>query len=268
MKPGIVYSAASGLIEKEYRSTRGAGECFALLTSNTYAEPINVSEIWLDGDAAPITLEGCDTLIFIREGSATLHIDSEKYDLTEKTAALVKSGSTFNWLSGKGLKAVEISIPDKTFPYSRKNTVEASNYTPVVKQGAMPTGDATGNRQFEVLYSAANGSGSATMFVGFIPTSGAPDHYHLYDEVCHIVQGGGELHVGDTVQKIEAGSTFVVSPRLLHSIRNNREEDLWILGTFSGGSSFPMGTLPLKGHRRPSVSQRRWISAGLCRRTI
>ena len=229
---------------------RGAGECFALLTSDTYAEPINVSEIWLDGDAAPITLEGCDTLIFIREGSATLQIDSEKYELKEKTAALVKSGSTYNWLSGKAL----ISIPDKTFPYSRKNTVEASNYTPVVKQGAMPTGDATGNRQFEVLYSAANGSGSATMFVGFIPTSGAPDHYHLYDEVCHIVQGGGELHVGDTVQKIEAGSTFVVSPRLLHSIRNDREEDLWILGTFRPAGS-PAAAYYPDGRPAPGYSE-------------
>ena len=254
MKPGIVYNASSGLIEKEYRSMRGAGECFALLTSDTYAEPINVSEIWLDGDAAPITLEGCDTLIFIREGSATLQIDSEKYELKEKTAALVKSGSTYNWLSGKALKAVEISIPDKTFPYSRKNTVEASNYTPVVKQGAMPTGDATGNRQFEVLYSAANGSGSATMFVGFIPTSGAPDHYHLYDEVCHIVQGGGELHVGDTVQKIEAGSTFVVSPRLLHSIRNDREEDLWILGTFRPAGS-PAAAYYPDGRPAPGYSE-------------
>lgn len=237
MKPGIVYSASSGLIEKEYRSKRGDGDCFHLLTSDTYAEPLTALEIWLDGDATPLKSEGQDTLIFIREGSATLIIDSQSHEVGEKTAALVKSGSTFHWKNGKALKALEISVPDKSFPFARKNTVDGENYTPVVKQGTMPTGDATGNREFEVLYNASNGSGGATMFIGFIPTSGAPAHYHLYDEVCHIVRGGGELHVGDTVQKIEAGSTFVVSPRLLHSIVNNRDEDLWILGTFRPAGS-------------------------------
>jgi len=254
VKPGIVYNASSGLVEKEYRYQRGAGECFILLTTETYAEPIIVTEIWLDGDAAPLLSEKRDTLIFVREGSATLIIDGTSYDISAKTAALVKTGSTFNWTRGKGLKAVEIAIPDATLPYARKNTVESKNYTPIVKQGSTPTGSATGNREFEVLYDASNGSGGAAMFVGFIPTSGAPDHYHLYDEVCHIVQGGGELHVGDTVQELSAGSTFVVSPRLLHSIRNNREEDLWILGTFRPAGS-PAAAYYPDGRPAPGYSE-------------
>ena len=237
MKPGIVYNASSGLIEREYRSKRGDGDCYQLLSSDTYAEPITALEIWLDGDSTPIQSLGKDTLIFVREGSASLLIDSEIHEVSENTAALVKSGSTFHWKNGKSLKAFEISVPNKTFPFARKNTVEPKNYTPVIKQGKVSKEEATGNREYEVLYDANNGSGSATMFIGFIPTSGAPTHYHLYDEVCHIVRGGGELHVGNTVQKIEAGSTFAVSPRLLHSIVNNRDEDLWILGIFRPAGS-------------------------------
>ena len=98
-------------------------------------------------------------------------------------------------------------------------------------------GKATGNREFEVLFDESRGSSGATMFVGFIPTSGAPAHYHLYDEICHIVRGGGTFVVGDTKVPIGPGSTFMVVPRMLHSIVNEREEDLWILGTFRPAGS-------------------------------
>jgi mannose-6-phosphate isomerase-like protein (cupin superfamily) len=232
MKPGIVYSAESGLIEKEYRFQRGNGECFQLLTAGTYAESMTATEIHLDGDATQLLSDHHDTLVFIREGSAIFIIDEDQFQVEEGTALLVKSGSTFNWLNGKGLKAIEISIPDASGPFARRLTKERRGYQPIVKQGSVPKGAATADREFEVLFNAENGSSGATMFIGFIPPSGAPAHYHLYDEVCHIVRGGGELRVGDTIQEISAGSTFVVAPRLLHSIVNNRDEDLWILGTF------------------------------------
>ena len=252
MKPGVVFSASSGLIEKEYLSQRGDGQCFELITSGDYAEAINVTEIHLDGDATAVKSVARDTLIFVREGSAILTIDSDDYPVSPETAALVPSGSSFNWKNGNGLKALEIGIPDKSLPFARRNTVEAKNYQPIVKQGSVASGDATGNRQFEVLYDAQNGSAGATMFIGFIPPSGAPAHYHLYDEVCHIVRGGGEVIVGESVQKISAGSTFVVSPRLLHSIVNDRDEDLWILGIFRPAGSpaaayYPDGT-PAPGY--------------------
>ena len=252
MKPGIVFSASSGLIEKEYLSERGAGQCFELITSGDYAEALNVTEIHLDGDATAVKSVARDTLIFVREGSAILTIGSNDYPVSSETAALVPSGLSFNWKNGKGLKAIEVGIPDKSLPYARRNTVEARNYQPIVQHGSVATGDATGNRQFEVLYDAQNGSAGATMFIGFIPPSGAPAHYHLYDEVCHILRGGGEVRVGERVQKISAGSTFVVSPRLLHSIVNDREEDLWILGIFRPAGSpaaayYPDGT-PAPGY--------------------
>jgi len=74
----------------------------------------------------------------------------------------------------------------------------------------------------------------------------------LYDEVCHIVSGGGELEVEGELQELLPGSTFMVSPRLLHSVRNSRNEDLWILGTFRPPGSpaaafYPDGT-PAPGY--------------------
>lgn len=246
MKPGIVFDASPETISEEYRYLRGSASCYRLVTQGTYAETITATEIHLTGDAVPLISEAHDTLIFVRAGSATLIIESEAGNFTEEmsagSAALITSGSTFLWKNGQGLKSLEVSIPDRTKPFARKNTQERKSYIPFVRQGEDQKGedqkgDATGNRQFEILYSADNGSAGATMFIGFIPTSGAPAHYHLYDEICQIIRGGGELHIGETIQPIQAGSTFVVAPRLLHSIVNNRDEDLWILGIFRPSGS-------------------------------
>ena len=241
MKPGIVYNASPETISQEYCTFRGQASCFQLLTEGDYAETITATEIQLSGDSEFITSDRHDTLIFVREGDATLIIEGgsgrDEAEMSSGSSALVISGSTFLWKNGARLKALEISIPDATNPFARRITSEREAYVPFIQQGENIKGDATGDRQFEVLYSAENGSAGATMFIGFIPPSGAPAHYHLYDEVCHIVRGGGELHVGEKVQSIKPGSTFVVAPRLLHSIVNNREEDLWILGTFRPAGS-------------------------------
>jgi mannose-6-phosphate isomerase-like protein (cupin superfamily) len=85
------------------------------------------------------------------------------------------------------------------------------------------------------------------MFVGFIPTSGAPEHYHLYDEICVIVRGHGTLHAGGRSQALSVGSAFHVAPRFLHALENPNPEDLWILGVFrpegsAAAAYYPDGT--------------------------
>jgi mannose-6-phosphate isomerase-like protein (cupin superfamily) len=256
MKAGVVYNASTETLPKEYIHERGNASCFQLLTAGPYAEAITVLEIHLTGNTPSVISDARDTLIFVREGSATLIIDGDKghhEKLMDKgSAALVTSGASFTWSNGAGLKAVEISIPDRTNPYAKKMSADTESYIPFVHQGEFDKGKATGNREFEVLYGTKNGSSGATMFIGFIPPSGAPLHYHLYDEVCHIVSGGGELEVEGELQELLPGSTFMVSPRLLHSVRNSRNEDLWILGTFRPPGSpaaafYPDGT-PAPGY--------------------
>jgi mannose-6-phosphate isomerase-like protein (cupin superfamily) len=256
MKPGIVYHASPETIAKENRYSRGEAECFDLLVRGDYAEAITATEIHLTGSSESVTAVSHDVLIFVREGEGKLIIDGEfgrhEKVIDASSAALVTSGASYTWKDAESLKALEILIPDSSTPFARKSTVTRKNYTPFVKQGHSLKSNATGAREFEVLFNEENGSSGATMFIGFIPPSGAPSHYHLYDEVCHIVRGGGQFKVGDLCQPIGPGSTFVVAPRLLHSIINDREEDLWILGTFRPSGSpaaayYPDGT-PAPGY--------------------
>lgn len=113
--------------------------------------------------------------------------------------------------------------------------------------GAQASQAATSDRQFEVLFDASRGSRGATIFVGFIPTSGAPENYHLYDEICVIVGGSGILKCAGTEQSLTKGSSFHVAPRFLHALENPNPEDLWILGVFrpegsAAAAYYPDGT--------------------------
>jgi len=241
MKPGVVFSAVSQTLAKECISRRGEAICSSLIDGGTYAEAMTAVEISLTGDSTSLVRIKHDTLIYTRSGSAYLEITDldgvHGQEMTSGSAALVKSGATFNWVGGKDLRALEVSVPDISGPFARKQIVPTQNYARFVEQGSSDKSAATSNREFEVLYDSNNGSAHATMFIGFIPPSGAPAHYHLYDEICHIVAGGGELHVGDTVQTLSVGSTFLVAPRLLHALVNNRDEDLCLLGIFRPAGS-------------------------------
>ncbi len=254
MKPGVVFSAVSETIAKDCITARGEAKCTTLIDRGTYAEAMTAVEIWLTGDAAPVVSTKHDTLIYTRSGTATLEITDEdgvhSQEMKAGSASLIRSGSTFNWSSGKELRALEVSVPDISGPFARKQKSPTEFYDRFVQQGSSDKSAATSNREFEVLYDASNGSAHATMFIGFIPPSGAPAHYHLYDEICHIVQGGGELHVGDTLQELTIGSTFIVAPRLLHALVNNRDEDLCLLGIFRPAGS-PAAAYYPDGHPAP-----------------
>ncbi len=234
MEPGKVFNASTLALEDV--SARGQGQCFALIKPGVYAENMTATEIHLTGNASPKAYKGCDALIFVRSGTASLEIiggDSDNSVLVSAGSAVhIKSGESFFWANGNNLVALEISIPDASGPYARKQIKEILDIKRSVKQGDSLKDDATSDRQYEVLFDTTNGSSGATMFIGFIPPSGAPAHYHLYDEICHIVRGSGELQVGESIQPLSQGSTFAVVPRLLHSVINNTEENLWILGIF------------------------------------
>lgn len=236
MNPGVVYNAGSETIAKEYISARGDATCTELINRGTYAEAMTATEIALTGDTTSVMTAKNDTLIYTRAGTATLEIkDSDglhSQEMRVGSAALIKSGGSFTWLMGQDLRALEVSVPDISGPFARKQSSPTQSYSRFVEQGLADKSGATSNREFEVLFDATNGSAHATMFVGFIPPSGAPAHYHLYDEICHIVKGGGELHVGERIQELAQGSTFIVAPRLLHALVNNRDEDLCLLGIF------------------------------------
>ncbi len=254
MSAGIVRHAST-LIGKE---VGGGVKSFEIVPPGPYAEAMFAHQYVLDfGSAYRFEASGYDLYFYVLAGAGSVTFENLKfgsltkdYDATERSHAVsLAEGSAISLLDGESLllncqdsnKSMEnlqilvASVPSPVTPWANhlKREIDPALRVATTRLGAAQHQAATGDRQFEVLFDASNGSRGATLFVGFIPSSGAPQHYHLYDEICVIVRGNGAFASPDgSEQKLIKGSAFHVSPRLLHAIHNPNEEDLWILGLF------------------------------------
>ncbi len=202
-----------------------------------YAEPMILRHLELDEGSTPFTSSSDhDELLYVLDGDCVIEIsqggETNCYAVAAGSAIQVLCESKWRFMSAEKTTVLSFLVPAPTTPWAQVLAKPTQSVVDVAKLGAQAAESATSDRQFEVLFNAERGSRGATMFVGFIPTSGAPEHYHLYDEICVIVRGSGAVHTLERKQELGVGSAFHVAPRLLHAIENPNPEDLWLLGVF------------------------------------
>lgn len=183
-----------------------------------------------------LATENHDQLFYVLTGQGSIQVRDRVAALVPGTAALVPAGEAWT-VTSEGLQLSCVRVPAPGLPAAAAQWQQPGNWTLTNQLGEQARLAATSDREFEVLYDNTKGCGGATQFVGFIPQTGAPEHYHLYDEICTIVRGSGRLLVGDTVQELSVGATFHVAPRFLHAVHNSGTDDLHILGVFRPAGS-------------------------------
>lgn len=214
-----------------------------------YAEPMILRALEIDPGAQDRRCQlSHDEFLYVLRGRARIHLDEgASHELSEHGAAHIRAGRAYHLESEEGSTCLSFLVPAPGTPWADALVKETEPTVDVAALGAQASQEAASDRQFEVLFDASRGSRGATMFVGFIPTSGAPEHYHLYDEICVIVRGSGVLHTRGIEQPITSGSAFHVAPRLLHALENPNDDDLWVLGVFrpegsAAAAFYPDGT--------------------------
>jgi len=225
-------------------------EIFELIKPGDYAEPlIHRSMRVTSGLCLDRSDEAHDEFLYVLEGSARFSFTdaSGAYELREGSAVHIQAGRAWNLAVENSAWLLSFLVPAPGTPWADALAKQTGKVVDVAELGAQAAEAASSDRQFEVLFDASRGSRGATMFVGFIPTSGAPEHYHLYDEICVIVGGSGILKCRGIDQKLRKGSAFHVAPRLLHALENPNPEDLWVLGVFrpegsAAAAFYPDGT--------------------------
>jgi quercetin dioxygenase-like cupin family protein len=179
-----------------------------------------------------------DHLLYVLGGTGQVQARDRTEPLTPGTAALIPAGGKWSVSADSvELRVSCVRVPVPALPAAAVQWEAPGVWCLTNQVGEQARQAATSDREFEVLYDSANGCGGATQFVGFIPHTGAPEHYHLYDEICTVVRGTGRLLVGDTVQELTEGSTFHVPPRFLHAVHNTGSDDLHMLGVFRPSGS-------------------------------
>jgi quercetin dioxygenase-like cupin family protein len=176
---------------------------------------------------------GHDELLFVLAGEGALRAGAAEHELALETAAFVPRGATYR-LDGD-LKAVAVSVRDPEAPARRDPAV--------VRLADRHADPATANRSFRLLCEP----GSATQFVGFIPTETAPDHYHLYDEVIYVLAGHGVMRMPGIEAPLRPGTAISLPARTVHCLENTGSSTMRVLGVFRPAGSpaaayYPDGT--------------------------
>jgi quercetin dioxygenase-like cupin family protein len=178
-----------------------------------------------------------DEVLYVLRGSCEATIGDERATLEEGTAAYVARGTAWRVDGADGLELLSVLVRDPL----------PSDAPHAVLHGGARAG-ATAGRQFTLLATPEAGCASVTQFVGYIPPGRAPDHYHLYDEVVYVLEGDGELHIGDEDAPLRPGASVHLPARLVHCLENSGPGEMRVLGVFRPAGSpaeayYPDGTL-------------------------
>jgi mannose-6-phosphate isomerase-like protein (cupin superfamily) len=165
-------------------------------------------------------------LVYVAAGRGTLVLDGREHPLEPETGAFVGSGESY-LVDNPGpddLVLVMVAAPELLgHEAGERRTVRYAD-RPVLPAGA--------DREFRFLVDKDMGCADITQFVGTIPPGRAPTHSHTYDEVIYVVEGEGQLHLGDRKTPIRAGTCIHLPPLLEHCLENTGANKMRVLGVF------------------------------------
>ncbi|HEY0365060.1 MAG TPA: cupin domain-containing protein [Pyrinomonadaceae bacterium] len=185
------------------------------------------------GTSPVLRNQACDEVFYVLEGSCTVVIDGDSYELGPETGVYLRPGQTLRVENPRSevVRFVSSQCPEKTDDAQALDQPTKSDLPPIVKlsdRRALPTAD----RWYRVLVDHEIGSEQVTQFVGSIPPGRAPDHFHEYEEVLFILRGEGRMWAGETNTPIGPGSCIYLPRRQVHCLENTGLGELRLLGVF------------------------------------
>lgn len=188
-----------------------------------------------------------EEVLFVLSGNGTLILDGEEHRLEPEAGAYLAPGETYE-LDNPGpepLKIVRVRVPEPAG--------EAGGERQVVRRLAdQESQAATTQREFRIVADPESGFRSATHFVGYIPTTRAPDHFHKYDEVIYILEGEGAMHMNGETTPLAPGSCIHLPARTVHCLENLGDDTMRVVAVFRPAGSpaaafYPDGTPAFAG---------------------
>ena len=196
------------------------------------------------GDLVARATDQSEEVLFVVSGQGELRLHGKRFALGPEAGVNLGPGQEYE-LHNDGsdpMRAVSVRIPE---PAPEDPGRQART---VVRQLAdQEEQEATTERSFRIVADPSTGLRSATHFVGYVPTTRAPDHFHTYDEVIYVLDGEGAFHAGGTSRPISAGSCIDLPARTVHCLENTGQDVMRLVAVFRPAGSpaaayYPDGT--------------------------
>jgi mannose-6-phosphate isomerase-like protein (cupin superfamily) len=199
---------------------------------------------------APARRNGAsEEVLYVFSGSGICYINGRAYEVSPGTAVFIPPGNQYQIENpgDESLEVVSVCCPEETSVEIHPGPVERIEQPADAKpkltlheseREAIPTGE----RSFRLLAHKDLGCRRVTQFLGVIPPSRAPHHYHTYEEAIFILQGRGIVWADDEKCEFTAGTSIYLPPGQRHCLENPGPDDVRLLGVF-----YPSGS-PATGY--------------------
>lgn len=186
---------------------------------------------------SPAILAGqSEVVLYLQSGRGAVSISGRTFDAIEGDGLYVRSGEQFQLENPGPEQALWLLsfcplVKGLTFAGARTTGFDAQ-FPDRCIAGSLSALHETEGRYYKLLAGPAVGSEQVTQFIGRIPPSKAPEHFHLYEEAICILSGAGRLWNGDTSTPVGPGSMIFLPRKQRHSLECLSKDGMELMGVF------------------------------------
>jgi mannose-6-phosphate isomerase-like protein (cupin superfamily) len=187
--------------------------------------------------------------LYCTTGRGVCHIAGETYDIAEGTGVYIPANTEYAIENpGPGsIRLISVCCPEQEQSRIVPSPASTRRKDPpgqprTVREQERPAIQ-SGERQFKLMVNKDLGCEQITQFVGFIPASKAPFHFHPYEEAIYILEGTGIVHTEEESCEFGPGTSIFLPIECSHCLENPGPGTVRLLGAF-----YPSGS--------PAVSYR------------
>ncbi|MCZ6716171.1 MAG: cupin domain-containing protein [Gammaproteobacteria bacterium] len=200
------------------------------------ASAMSQFRVCLDGIDTPVRrFPDADCVLFVLKGRGTVVIGGRRFDLSPECGAFIGPGEAFRIVPVDGALELLLTVcPQSEEGEWLEQMAEDfdDSYPQRVALVDEKKREATGDRFYQVLVDAELGSTQITQFIGVIPQSKSPQHFHTYEEVITVLSGNGLMWAGTESTPIRAGSMIFLPRKQAHCLECQDEEGMHLIGHF------------------------------------
>lgn len=190
------------------------------------------------GQSPEISVGKSECALYLLAGSGSVEIDDRSFHFEPGSGVYVRRNESFRFVSdaSKAIRALVVACPSPDVPLWKANITGQRAFDDRFPDRVATVNDsereATGDRSFRILVGPKLGSQNITQFIGSIPRSRAPEHYHLYEEVICVLSGEGLMWFADQCVPVRPGSLIFLPRKQPHCLECTVDGELELVGIF------------------------------------
>jgi len=182
-----------------------------------------------------------ETVLYVMAGSGMISIAGRGFSVSEGDGVYVRMAESMMLSpdNDQCLRLVMAICPASDSPWEGNDEAPEAvteafdeKYPTRIVSVGNAAKEATGDRYFKVLVGPKTGSTAVTQFIGSIPRSRAPEHFHRYEEVICVLSGEGRIHMGESSTPVRAGSLIFLPRKQPHCMECTVDDGIELLGMF------------------------------------